>query len=177
MKLRIGQALLALAFLAATSVPAAAAPITVGTWYLGSFAGSVGAPVTGGTGGGGASDPGAPAWTFSLVGAGQIDVIDCCALGDRFEVFDFGVSLGITSVGVAGGCVTFASCDALVGVGRGTFALPSGNHSITMSVFAANGDPGNNFFRVSQSAVPEPGTLFLLGGGLALVAARRFKRR
>jgi len=152
-------------------VAATAAPIVTATWYLGSFVGSVGAPVTGGNAGGGAINPGAPAWTITLPGDSILKVIDCCASGDRFEVFDFGSPIGITSASGVGGCVTAATCDALAGVGRGDFLLGAGAHSLTMAVFATNGQDGNNFFRIDASAgVPEPGSVFLALTGLAAVA-------
>lgn len=153
---------------------AQATPISTATWYLGEFS-SLGGAVTGAGPGGGASNPGAPAWTFGIASAHVISVFDCCTLGDAFEVFDFGVSLGITSIG-SSTCSSTAACAAAPATAsRGDFMLMAGAHSITMTVSSYIGSPGNLFFIVDPKAVPEPTTLLL--AGLALSALGLSRRR
>jgi len=165
-----------LALLAVLGFSAFSAPITVGTWYTGVFGSVVGSPVTGQSGG---SNPGAPPWTFTLgAGGGTFTVLDCCTVGDRFEVFDGATSIGISNLGTVGGCQTAESCDLLAGAGRGDFGLGAGTHSISMTLFATQQTfgSGNNFFRVSENAVPEPGSIVLALGGLGAVALLRRRR-
>jgi PEP-CTERM motif len=94
------------------------------------------------------------------------------ALGDAFEVFDFGVSLGVTTIGTTTCGVTVVGCGTVPGTSRGDFLLGAGAHSITMTVTSFVG-VGNMFFIVSD--VPEPASLLL--AGLALTALGMSRRR
>ena len=150
-------------------------------WYRFEFTG-VGVDATGG----GAFPPGPPntkgsppaPWTFS--GAGSLLVTDAFAVGDIFEVFDFGVSVGTTSVpdgSVFGGATdnpldTFASG----AYSSGTFAFGPGAHSITIRPTASPFGSGAAMFQLqAPPPIPEPSSFALLGIACvgAFVAARR----
>jgi PEP-CTERM motif-containing protein len=123
-----------------------------------------------------------PPWTFG--GAASIFITDLGVRGDRFEVFDNAVSLGVTSVPIndGGGTCAFniGDCSVALGYSRGTFAVGPGAHSLTINLTqnAAGTTFGNAAFSVSAAAaVPEPGTLLLWSSGAAALALRFWRRR
>lgn len=151
----------------------AAAIGTDGTWYTFQFGatGSFGSDAT--IWSGSSLDPGGPApWTFN--GAGEFSVVDCCLIGDVFEVFDAGISLGVSFTPTA----TVSTCDDLdpdcilaEGVySSRTYALGAGPHSITIRMADSPYGAGGGFFR---AIAPEPTPLALLAAALAISAARR----
>jgi hypothetical protein len=160
---------------------ASASPILVdGSWHEFSFDLAV-SPVSG-CGGCLPTNPVAeqgtvPPWTFS--GAATLTVVDVFTPGDRFEVFDFGASLGTTSVvpnvgfSACGGDIECALADP--SFSQLVVNLGSGAHSITLHVIQNVGvsNGGAAVFRVSPAAVPEPGMLLLVGVSLAAVRVRR----
>ena len=97
-----------------------------------------------------------PPWTFLSAVPILLTVTDAFLAGDRFEVFDFGVSIGLTSA-------TFGSADCgddpvpcltTPGISSRVFSLAAGNHSLTITPTLSPGDGGAGYLRVS--AVPEP---------------------
>jgi hypothetical protein len=118
---------------------------------------------------------GAPPWTFLAPAQGAILVVtDAFLAGDRFQVFDFGASIGLTSVpsGSADCGDDPVPCLSTAGVSNGLFSLASGNHSLTITPTLAPGGGGSGYLRVD--AVPEPNALIPLGGGLvAMWLSRR----
>src|SRR5215813_8239350 len=98
----------------ATARPASAGVISTGVFYEFAFA-TAGTPATGCD----PADPAgpfcldssgtpttfldAPPWTFNAPSAGiLLTVVDAFASGDRFQLFDFGASIGLTSVPAVG---------------------------------------------------------------------------
>lgn len=176
--------------LCAGAASASASTITVNDplWY--EFSWNPGAMVTGcdpaDTGGlpcvesdGGNSQlAAAPAWTFALAAGGSFEVTDAFIGTDRFEVFDFGVSLGLTSApsGSASCGSNPVSCLADPLISHGAFSLAGGNHSITIQ--HSGPTQGAAYFRVLESSAldsreaPEPATLGLMGMGLIGLIAR-----
>ena len=122
-----------------------------------------------------------PPWTFS--GAAILTLLDLFNQGDRFQIFDFGVSIGVTSIvpdsgtDPCGGDIGCALAD--VGYSRLIANLGGGNHSLTINVIqnAGNTLGGAATFRVAAAQVPEPGTLALLGSGIVSLAFWRRRQR
>jgi len=121
----------------------------------------------------------APAWTFAAGPAGAVlTVIDVFLGADRFEVFDFGVSIGITSALVAGAAPDCGDdplvCLATPGMSQGSFALGAGGHSITIVALQSDGS-GSAYLQVTgqSGAVAEPASAALLLAGLAAAASLR----
>lgn len=125
-----------------------------------------------------------PPWTFTTAGPATLFVLDLFFKGDRFQFFDNLVSVGTTSVvantGVnsCSGDIACATADA--GYSRLSVALSAGAHSLTGSVIAnATGASagGAAVFSVATSAVPEPGTMVLIGlGGVLLAGSPKLRR-
>jgi hypothetical protein len=178
--------------LIASCVAAIAAPITSGVFFEFGFS-APGVPATGCD----PADPSgpfcipssgtltqfapAPPWTFLAASGATLTVTDAFFSGDRFQIFDFGASIGLTSVpsGVADCGDDPVVCLATSGMSNGTFALGAGTHSITIVPSLSPDGGGSAYFRVdgATAAVPEPTSLLLLLSGVALsvgAARRRF---
>jgi len=167
------------------ATPGSATPVLLNQWYAGLWNTSnqtlvnesdlTGFPAT-------VADPGSNPWTFTAAFATHLIITDLGRDGDRFEVFDGASSLGLTSAPTDDStqcgmdpdvCLTNAKFS------HGDFTLAPGPHSITMQINtnASNSTVGNNAFKVT-AAVPEPGSIMLFGGGVALMLfSRRYKRR
>jgi hypothetical protein len=114
----------------------------------------------------------APPWTFS--GGALLTVVDAFEAGDQFEVFDFGASLGATSlpVGSADCGDDPVPCVADPNVSHGVFVLPGGAHAVTIKPLLAPSGGGSGYL-ILQAEVPEPPPwLALFAGLVALIAAR-----
>lgn len=180
LKMKMLLASLVATCIALTSLGAGATPITVGPWYEFAFGGPGTALVNGA--GTSATVPASltapdPPWTFTLSTAGTLTVLDLFISADQFEIFNFGLSLGLTSVptsgGACGGNIACALAD--LDYSRGIFNLAAGSYSITG--LQTIGTPGAAVFQVTTAAVPEPGTLLLFILGIGLSGGLWFIRR
>lgn len=193
---RLSARILSLSILAIAPASMLAGPITLGDWHQFSFT-AVGVPAAGcdpADPAGGFCIPSsgtdtlaldAPPWTFTAPAVGVVlTITDSFLSGDRFEVFDFITSLGLTSLPQAGiDCGDDpVPCLSTPGISFRRFLLPAGDHSITI-VPTLSPDGGGSGFLLAQT-VPEPGSVALLGFGIAAVwfnyrikSRRGFNRR
>ncbi len=180
--------ILCVAVSALWSAPASAGPIALGEWFQFGFT-EAGVPATGCDPADPAgpfcfADPGtglldAPPWTFVAPNGGvTLTVSDAFTAGDRFEVFDFGRSLGFTSApgDPRADCGNDpVACLSIAGISRALFTLAAGHHSITIVPILSPGELGSGLLR-ADAVVPEPATLMLVGSGLLFSLRRRSGR-
>ena len=143
-----------LALLGALAAPASSQMVP-GTWYTFSWSGL-----------------GTVSSTFVVGGAGAMDiqVVDCCLIGDEFEIFAGGSSLGLTSdtdplldgvsSGASGGDGSWANPD----LSKGQFRATAGDViSIDVVAVTSATSSGGAYIR---TVTPEPGTVILMATGL-----------
>jgi hypothetical protein len=130
---------------------------------------------------------GDPPWTITTGASTIFRVLDGGHQGDTFQVLDNSVSLGLTSptpidathacAGDPTGGNDPAACwnDPLMS--RGAFLLPAGSHSLSVTWVqrVPGGTSSLQWFEIA--AVPEPGSLFLVGSGLIAIARLVRRRR
>lgn len=122
----------------------------------------------------------APAWTFSSVAGATLTVTDAFLSTDRFELFDFGTSLGLTSLPDAAALLDCGDdplpCLATAGMSSGVFVLARGSHAITLVPVLGDGGGAGYLKLVGAAPVPEPATLVLISLGVVLFAAQHRRR-
>ena len=119
----------------------------------------------------------APPWTFVAPVQGVLlSVTDAFQSGDRFNILDNGLSIGLTSAFTPGvDCGDDpAVCITTPGMSTGTFLLGAGSHSLTIVPVEASPFGGTGYFLAE--AVPEPATWLSLATALVLAAMFRRKR-
>ncbi len=150
---------------------ASATAIDLDTWIDFNWSGVVGDPLLAGS-------FGAPPWTFDCPADHcKVVVTDGFLPIDQFQFFDFGTSIGTTSVPSGDKTHTCGAnpdlCLADPQMSHGIFIVGAGAHSLTGILL--KGDPtlpGTGYFRVD---IPEPGSLMLIGAGLLMLV--RMRRR
>ena len=176
---------------AAPGTPSVPVPVG-GNWLEFQFTG-VGVPASDCAGactpssGGNSQDSGAPPWTFSAgPGGADLTVVDAFIIGDQFEVFDFGLSMGTTSapVGSASCGSDPVICLADPNASKRVFQLAAGPHSITITPVLSPFGGGASYFRVDDAqrftqAIPTLGAVGLgvLVVALALLSVMVLRRR
>jgi hypothetical protein len=127
-------------------------------------------------------------FTFTTATPVTLDVTDAFGTGDRFNVMNFGNSLGITNqvngpVNVI--ALTGNQAWAQPNYSQGTWNLGPGSYSLTFQVTqiadgVPDGTPSMAFFRVNPGTVlaevPEPASMALAALGGVALAFRRTRR-
>ena len=156
--------LLAAVAIAAVSAGAHAVPYTIGSGWATTSFGGAGSTVT-------------PTYEFTVAsGEVHLTVTDAFLSGDRFDVTDFGSSIGLTSAPASSGVQIGSDYDsAAAGADWSTrvWRLGPGSYSISGIAVASPFGSGGAALRVD--AVSEPASLALIGLGIAGLgfAARR----
>jgi hypothetical protein len=122
--------------------------------------------------------------TYTSANPTRLTVTDAFLDGDRFQVFDNGTLLGLTSAPTADGNSVDGNPDAAVTnpkFSSGKFLLAAGSHAVTLKITAiAPGYPsGSGYLRVDlvgPVATPEPACLTLLAAAGAYWTGDRWWR-
>lgn len=106
-------------------------------------------------------------FTFNSASPVRLDVTDDFNPGDQFEVFDFGASIGMTTLVAQGSDVELGPEAAFNDPLRssGSFFLAPGNHSITIAAIVNPFNGGRGYLRALT--IPEPSSIVI--GVLAMV--------
>jgi hypothetical protein len=121
-------------------------------------------------------------YALALVTAAYLRITDYFVTGDTYFVYDFGALILTTSLdGAHASLLPIGDPSGDAGwtdasFEHGEVLLAAGLHDITIQGDGEGGLPAGFYTRLdsAEPAIPEPGTLVLLGSGmLALVALRR----
>lgn len=164
----IAASILALCLSVAPPANALPTPLTDGIWFTFSWV-NIG-PI----------DNNAEGYDFTVpVGfTGLLRVVDCCNVGDQFDVFQnpgglaFSTSAFSGTDGAPSGASTGDSAwsNAFLSKGSKVFGVGSWEIDISTNRLASGFNSGSAFIRLDLASVPEPTTNLLLGIGLVLMA-------
>ena len=165
---------LASAALISASAASMAGPIAVDAGWYGFCFGGPGSAATVGCQNLGVGTEGNP-FTFSLGGPGLLKVTDAFDIGDVFDVYVNSVLTFTTSTPGAGSSTSDPDVAFASGYySAGSLVLAAGNYSVDVFVNQSPFGGGGAYLEVeSRHAVPLPGTLALVGLGLAGFGLRR----
>jgi hypothetical protein len=169
-------ALLVCGFCLAPTLSAGAITVDAG-WYGFCFAGTVGASITAGCQNSATAGVVGDPVTFTAAGPVTFEITDAFLQGDMFDVnINSGAIVFTTSTVPSGsGTVTdpnIAFADPTYS--HGSALLAAGVYSVNVTEANAPFGEGAAYLQVvSSSGTPEPGTLLMLGGGLAAVLLGR----
>lgn len=175
---RFSRALVAVALFSASVVarPAAAQPVLDGGWSQFLWFTTT-------------SGIESPFDAFSLTSANPfiVRVVDCCVIGDQFQLSWTGSAVGSMSTGAFVGdgdqSDQFDGDDAWADarLSKGSVLLGAGTYDFTLQVsrYATGTTNGSGFIDAATavSAVPEPSTVALVAGGLVGLAGVARRRR
>ncbi len=111
-----------------------------------------------------------------------IDITDDFLKGDRFEVFNFNTSIGLTSlVPVVEDAMEVGPNTAFTDptYSSGSFLVRPGSYSITIQAIGQSFDAGRGYIRIRKATVPEPASTFgfLTLGTLGAITTLKRKRK
>lgn len=124
-------------------------------------------------------------WTFTAISNVVLRVQDFLCAGDRYQVFDFGSSIGFTSVPGASTCSVFSgtpqAAEGNSNFSFGLFNLGAGLHAITFVLLQTCpecGGAATSAFRVDPGGeTPELDSMILFAVGGFAVAGYMYRQR
>jgi hypothetical protein len=151
--------------ISAFSAPSIFGPVTTGgPWFefsfgktgifaIGCYPADLYGPFCGPSSGGNSVFASAPPWTFNATSWRKLTVTDAFSVGDQFEVYDSGISIGITPLVPVDGTNCGSDpdvCVAMPNVSHRVFVVGPGDHEINIQVIFSFAGAGAAYFRVDR---------------------------